>query len=252
MLMITLVRNRQRRHVRSGNQEVWRSLSFEEQSASDDSVPLAGGFGFLVALDELRLPPGESTEPHSDAEAEVLTYVYKGALSQDDTNGNSGVIHAGEFQVMSTGRRIRHRETNASRSDWAHVFRVSLRPSQAGIDCERVHKRFTEAQRRNVFCVVASPDGRRGTLRIHQDASVYSAIVDPGHHLIHELATGRMAWLHVVCGEVICVDIVLTQGDGVGVTDQRSVSLTVQEDTEMLLVDLGPANLPPWQKALGS
>jgi len=241
--MLKLLRKSQRRHVRRGKHEVWHSLF-----AEDLPGPLAGGFGFLLAFDELRLPPGDSTEPHREDEVEIVTYVYKGALSHEDTVGNSGVIHAGEFQRMSTGRRIRQKETSVSRTDWVHMFRMSLQPSQAGIDRAHDQKRFTAAQRRNLLCVVASPDGRKGSLRIHQDVLVCSAILDPGHHLVHELATGRTAWLHAVCGEATLNDIVLTQGDGVGVTNERSVSLTVQENTELLLVDLGPTNLRPWEK----
>jgi hypothetical protein len=186
----------------------------------------------------MRLPPGDSTALHSGAEVEMVTYVYKGAVSQEDTAGNSGVIHAGEFQRMSTGHRICHKETNASRSDWAHVFRISLRPSEVGLDRAQEQKRFTAAQRRNELCVVGSSDGRKGSLRIDQDALVCSSIVDPGHHLVHELLPGRSAWLHILYGEATLNDIVLTLGDGVGVTGEPSVSLTAQENTEILLVDL--------------
>lgn len=158
------------------------------------------------------------------------------------------MIHTGEFQRMSTGRRIQHKETSVSRTDSVHLFRISLRSAQAGLDRGHEQKRFTEAQRRNLLCVVASPDGRKESLRIHQDALVCSAILDPGQHLVHELTPGRTAWLHAVCGEATINDLVLTQGDGVGVTNERSVSLTVRENTEILLVDLGPADLRPWEK----
>jgi len=238
--MIELLRSSQRRHVRRGNHELWNCFFTEDHPGWR-----AGGFGSMVGFDELRLPPGDSTDPHCEGEAEIITYVYKGALSQQDTAGNSGVIHAGEFQRMSTGRRIRHKETSVSRTDWARMFRLSMRPSQAGIDRGHEQRRFTEAQRHNLLCIVASPDGRKGSLQIDQDVLVCSAILDPGHHLIHELAPGRSAWVHTVCGEATLDDILLTQGDSVGVTNERAVSLTVREDTEILLVDLGPANLRP-------
>jgi redox-sensitive bicupin YhaK (pirin superfamily) len=90
-----------------------------------------------------------------------------------------------------------------------------------------------------VLCIVASPDGRQGSLRIHRDALVCSSVLDPGHHLIHELLPGRTAWLHVICGEATFHDTILNPGDGVGVTIERSVSLTARESTEILLVDLG-------------
>jgi redox-sensitive bicupin YhaK (pirin superfamily) len=234
--MILLRRDTERRHVQCEKHDIW--LTFHPQALPD---PLAGGFGVLTVFDELRLPPGGGTVPHQGDEAESVSYVFRGALAHEDSTGSSGVIHAGEFQHMTTGSGIRHKETNASRTDWAHVFRISLRPPQAGLDCTHEHKRFVAALRRNMLCAVASRDGRKGSLRVHQDAIIYSGVLDPGHHVIHELNTGRSAWLHVLQGEATLNDIVLTRGDGVGVSLEPSVSLTAQESTEILLVDLGPA-----------
>jgi hypothetical protein len=140
---------------------------------------------------------------------------------------------------MTAGNGLRHSETNASRTDWAHVFQIGLRPWEAGIDSSHEQKRFSAAQRRGGLCVVASPDARKGSLRIHQDALMYSALLDPGQHVVHELSQGRRAWLHLVHGEVILGDVVLTAGDGAGFTGERAVSLTAREDAEILLVDLG-------------
>jgi redox-sensitive bicupin YhaK (pirin superfamily) len=243
--MITLRRNKDRYHLQRGKQEIWRTFY-----PQDHPSPIGDGFGSLVVLDEMRLSPGDSTGPYRGDEAEMLTYIYKGSLSQEDSTGNSGVIHAGEFQRMSMGHRIRHKERNASRSDWAHVFRISLRPSEVGLDWAHEQNRFTAAQRHSGLCIVASQDGRKGSLRIHQDALVYSSILDTGHHIFHELLPGRAAWLHIVHGEVTLNGIVLTRGDGVGVTNERSVSLTVYEGTELLLVDTIPnsARHHQWQE----
>jgi redox-sensitive bicupin YhaK (pirin superfamily) len=234
--MITLRRTTERRHHdQRGKHDIW--LTFYPQ---DHPGPLADGFGVLTIFNEMRLPPGGGTAHGLRDEAEIVTYVHKGALAQENSTGSSGVICAAEFQRMTTGRGIRHKETNASRTDWTHIFRISLRPSEFGLDCAHEQQRFTTAQRHNLLCVVASPDGRKGSLRIHQDALIYSSILDPGHHLVHELLTGRSAWLHIVYGEARLNDIVLTQGDGVGVTSEPSVSLTGKENTEILLVDLIP------------
>ena len=100
-------------------------------------------------------------------------------------------------------------------------------------------KRFSAADRRGALCVVASPDARRGSLRVHQDALLYSAMLSPGKHVVHELGQGRCAWLHLVEGEVTLGDVVLSTGDGAGVTAERAVSLTARVETEILLVDLG-------------
>jgi len=111
-------------------------------------------------------------------------------------------------------------------------------PSESELDCTHEQKFFSVAERRGVLCIVASPDGRKGSLRVHQDALIYSSILDVRQHLVHELPQGRIAWLHVVRGEATLGDLVLTTGDGVGVTGEPAVSFTAQEDTETLLLDL--------------
>ena len=232
--MITLRRAAERQHDRRRKHEVW--LTFDARDRAD---PLADGFGALEILDEDRLSPGAElpSRPHRDAE--IVTYVCSGALAYDDSVGRPGVIQAGEFQRTTWGRGSRQSETNASRTDWAHVFRLWLRPSEAGLEPGREQKRFSTAERRGGLCVVASPDARRGSLRLHQDALLYSALLGPGKHVVHELREGRSAWVHLVEGEITLGDLVLSSGDGAGLTAERAVSLTAREETEILLVDLG-------------
>jgi hypothetical protein len=104
------------------------------------------------------------------------------------------------------------------------------------------------AERRGLLCVVASPDGRTGSLHVHQDIRIYSTLLDAGQHVVHELRPGRGAWLHVVSGEATLGDLVLGTGDGVGLSGEPAVSFTAREATEILLVDLPappqPAILP--------
>jgi quercetin 2,3-dioxygenase len=231
--MITLRRAKDRRHERRRKQESW--LTFDPRDGPD---PLDLAFGCLEILGEHWLPPGASVA-HPRQDAEIVTYVREGALAYANSMGRSGVIHTGEFQHMTARREIRHRETNVSRSDWAHVFQIWLRPSEAGLAPGQEQKRFSAAERRGVLRVVASSDGRRASLRIRQDAVLCSAILDPGQHVVHELAPGRSAWLHVVKGEVTLGEVVVGTGDGAGLSGERAVSLTARIDTELLLIDLG-------------
>jgi redox-sensitive bicupin YhaK (pirin superfamily) len=232
--MITLRRAAERHHDRRRRHEVW--LTFDGQDRTD---PLADGFGALEFLDEDRLSPGAELPGHPRREAEIITYVRGGALAYDDSSGRSGVIQAGEFQRMTARRGSHHSETNASRTNWAQVFQICLRPARAGLEPGNEQKRFSAAERRGGLCVVASPDGRRGSLRIHQDAVLYSALLRPGKHVVHELGEGRMAWLHLIEGEIALGDVVLSSGDAAGLTAERAVSLTARDETEILLVDLG-------------
>jgi redox-sensitive bicupin YhaK (pirin superfamily) len=232
--MITLRRAKERHYDQHRKQEVW--LTFYPRDRAD---PRADRFGPLESFSERRLPPGAiaSSTPHHDAE--IVTYVREGAVAYEDVPGRSGVIQAGEFQGTTAGRGIRRSEKNASRSNWAQVFQLLLAPSEPGLEPGYEQKRFSTAQRRGGLCVVASADERRGSLRIRQDALTYSALLEPGQHVVHELSPGRIAWLHLVKGEVKLGDIVLTTGDGAGVTAERAVSLTAQSEPEILLLDLG-------------
>ena len=232
--MITLRRAEERRHERRRQQDAW--LTFYPQ---DRVEAFAGGFAALEILDEHRLPPGAGLPHLPPRDAEIVTYVRQGTLANEDSTGRSDRLLAGEFQRLTTGGGLRHRETNASRTDWAHVFQIWLLPTRAGLEPGYEQKRFSAAERRGGLCVVASPNGRRGSLSIRPDAVVYSALLGPGKHVVHELSEGRSAWLQLVQGEVTLGDIVLTTGDGAGFTAERAVSLTAREETEILLIDLG-------------
>jgi redox-sensitive bicupin YhaK (pirin superfamily) len=124
--MTTLRRANERHHDRRRKKEVWHTFDPEDRADA-----LADGFGTLEILDEARLPPSVGIPRHAHRDAEIVTYVREGALAHEDSMGRSGVIHAGEFQRMTAGRGVRHRETNASRTDWAHVFQIWLRPRGA-------------------------------------------------------------------------------------------------------------------------
>lgn len=231
--MITLRRAKERRHIRRRTQEVW--FSFYPHGGED---PLADGFGALGTFNEDRLPPGAGVTLRPQHNAEIVTYVREGALAHEDSGGRSGVLHAGDFQRVSAGRGLRHSETNPSRTDWAHIFQMWLHPSQAGPRRDHEQRRFVTSERRGASLLVASPDGRGGSLGIRLDALIYSALIDAGGRFAHELAPGRGAWVHVVRGEVRLGQIVLATGDGAGVRAARLVSLEARPETEVLLIDL--------------
>jgi len=233
--MITLRKNNKRHLLQHGSQETRRTFNPQEPRRAGPD-----GFGILITFDDIRLPPNGVSKIRALGGFEIITYIYKGALAQEDSAGSSGVVFAGEFQRLVIGSGIRHKERNALRSDFTHLFRISLHPTEVGLDSAHEQKHFTFGQRHNLLCAIASTDGRQKSLRILQDAIFYSSILDPGRHLAYELSLGRSAWLHVINGEATMQDIILTEGDGVGVTIEPVVSLTATENTELLLIDLGP------------
>jgi redox-sensitive bicupin YhaK (pirin superfamily) len=232
--MLLLRRNGERRNIQSGKSTIW--LTFFPQGHADI---LSEGFGVVSILNEIRLQPGEGAAPEQVGETDLVTYAYKGAVALKNPEGRCIVVTAGEFQCMTIGRVPSHRAMNTSPTDPAHFFRMYLRllPSQHGLDSTEAPTRFTAAERRNMLCTVASPDGRKASLHIHPDAHVYSSILDSGQHIVYELRQGRRVWLHMIYGEGNVNGANLAQGDGVGIVDERSVSLTALENSEMLMVD---------------
>lgn len=200
--------------------------------------PFPQDFGPLVRLRDERLEPGRWMPRPARGDVEIVTYVREGGLAYDDSAGRSGVILAGELHRSSTGRGARRSERNLSRTEAAHVIQIALSGSEVRAT-PLEQRRFSRAERRDGLCIVASPDARRGSSRVYQDVRVYSALLEPGQHVVHELAEGRSAWLHLLEGEATLSDLVACAGDGVGVTIERCVSLTAREPTELLLLDLG-------------
>lgn len=139
---------------------------------------------------------------------------------------------------MTTAPGRLPRERNASQSEPAHFLRLALRPENRDAELVVEQRLFSVAERRGVMRLIASSDGRRASLRLHEDAAVHSTVLLDGQHIVHELAPGRCAWVHVVSGEITLDDYCLTTGDGIGVSGQPAVSFTARTDTEVLLVDL--------------
>ena len=234
--MFVLRTNTERQHIKSGKCDIWRTFYPEDHKSI-----FGGCYGILSVFNEICLPPGEETAPQSIDNTELITYVYKGAVVQKDSTRLSTVIHAGEFQCTAINHIFCHSMANALKADLVHIFRIHLHlgfPKDVGPDYANKPMRFTSAQRRNVLCAIASPDGFKGSHRIHPDARIYSSILDPGQHVVHEVLQGRKVWLHIVCGKAIVNGINMTSGDGLGITKEPSVSLTVQENTELLLIDM--------------
>jgi redox-sensitive bicupin YhaK (pirin superfamily) len=214
--------------------------STEENDRRETARTFSGsGFGRLERLDEHQLSVGARVPGYADSDSEIITYVRSGALAYRDSMGHSGLIRGGELERVSGGRRARRGERNAMRREEAHVFHIGLRSSDGREQCHHEQKRFSVAERRGGLCAVASPDARRGSLLLVQDVVLYSAMLGPGQHVVHELAPGRSAWLHVVEGEIRLADVALTTGDGAGVTLERALSMTAHAGTEILLLDLG-------------
>ncbi len=231
--MIILRRDKERLYLKQGNHESWSTFD-----AQDQANPHKDGFGLLESLEENRLPPSASVAPALCKESEIITYVIEGVLAFVNTTGSPGIINAGEFHRMTAGARIHHSERNASQSNWAHIFQLSLYSCRSEVTRTVEQKLFPVAKRRGALCIIASGDGRMGSLRLQQNVLIYSTILDAGQHLVYEIPQGRIAWLHIVRGKTTLGNFVLTTGDGAGIFAESAISFTADEESEILLLDM--------------
>lgn len=230
--MITLRRAQQRYDNRRGKEAAW--LTFYAQAADDE---LANGFGTLEALDEIRIAHSTTVKASTPRCPETVTYVVTGTLAYEGLLGHWGILRAGEFRCVAVPAGVQHGAANASLSDSTHLFQIGLQAKGAH-DPSEEQRRFSTADRQDRLCLVAAADTYGEALRLHQDASVYSALLHSGQHLVHELRSERRAWLHVVSGEVALNDLILTGGDGAGVSAERAVAFTARAPAEILLIDV--------------
>lgn len=226
--MIILRKSRDRVRTVHGGQETWRSFNEDNQD----------GFLSLEGLREEELAPGAEFEFRTPRDVEILTYVWQGALVLEGLPGRTVLLETGECHRSAAKTGMLHHGRNGSTFSPARVFQCFITPDRRVLQTPAETRRFPLAERRGVLRLLVSRSGRDSSLRLRQDAGVYSSILDPGHHLVHELAAGRGAWLHVVKGRIQLVDQMLETGDGASVTAEPAVSLTAREPSEILLFDL--------------
>lgn len=231
--MLRVRRAKERLHQRHGTHESWSTFHADELASN-----LAAQLAPLETLREVRLP-AQAVLSECRGPSEVITYVREGTVAFEDSTGRAGLIHAGQFQRMTAGPGVHFQETNPSPTRRAHVYQLWLALPRAGREQGHEVRLFSVAQRRGLWCVVASPDGRRGSLRLGQDTLLYSVILRAGQHLIQALPSGRSAWLHVVTGSLDVAGLEMETGDGVGFVAEPAVSVTCRAAAELLLLELG-------------
>jgi quercetin 2,3-dioxygenase len=217
--MITVRPGSERGHFDHGWLDTYHTFSFA--SYHDDRVQPAEGFG-----------------THAHRDMEILTWVLEGALEHKDSMGNGSVIRPGDIQRMSAGTGVTHSEFNPSRKELVHLLQIWLLPSQRGLTPGYEEKRFEPESRRSVLRLIAARDGRDGAVTIHQDADLWTALLEPTEAVRHPLAAGRHAWLHVARGAVTANGTNLEAGDDAAFSSESSVEVRATDRSEVLLFDL--------------
>ncbi|WP_119390135.1 pirin family protein [Taklimakanibacter lacteus] len=231
--MITHRKAKDRGHADFGWLDSHHSFSFGQYYD-----PEFMGFGALRVINDDRVAGGGGFDTHGHKDMEIVSYVLDGALAHRDSLGSGSVIRPGDVQLMSAGTGIRHSEFNASKTDPVHFLQIWIIPERQGLKPGYAEQHFPEADRLGRFRLIASPDGRAGSLKIHQDAAIHAALLEAGADLAQPLDARRRYWLQVAKGALDVNGEAVMEGDGLAIVKEESLSLAAKSKSEILLFDL--------------
>lgn len=236
--MITLRPALDRGHASHGWLDSWHSFSFADYYDEDHIH-----WGPLRVINEDRVEAGQGFGTHGHKNMEIISYVLEGSLSHRDSMGNETVIVPGEVQRLSAGSGIQHSEYNHEQAGQTHFLQIWLIPDRANLQPSYEQTAFSEADKRGRLRLVASPDGRAGSVTIHQDALLYAGLFDGAETADHAFAPDRIGYAHVVKGEVEINGRALKAGDALKFKDEPVLTIAEGKGAEVLLFDMADLKL---------
>jgi redox-sensitive bicupin YhaK (pirin superfamily) len=211
------------------------SYSFSFNTYHD---PAHMGFRALRVINEDVVMPGQGFGMHGHRDMEIVTYVISGALEHRDSLGNGDILRAGELQRMTAGTGIRHSEFNPSDNEPVHLYQIWLFPERPNLTPSYEQKAFDVREHGGPLRLVASPDGREGSLKIHQDARISLGTLEAEESLVLPIEPGRHGWVQVVRGSIAVNGHTLAAGDGAAASDETSLRFEVAQPSELIVFDL--------------
>lgn len=231
--MITVRRSNERGHFDHGWLNTYHTFSFDQYYD-----PRYMNFRNLRVINEDFVAAGRGFPKHGHRDMEIITYILEGALKHEDSMGNGSVIRPGDVQRMTAGTGVRHSEQNASDQERVHLLQIWILPNTVGLEPGYEQKAFSEDERRGRLRLIASEDGREGSVLVHQDVSVFASVLPAGQEVEHTIDQRRYAWIQVARGSVEVNGERADHGDGVSAFGESSLKIRATEDAEVLLFDL--------------
>lgn len=212
--------------------------SYHTFSFADYHDPAHMGFRQLRVINEDRVQPGQGFGTHPHRDMEIISYVLEGGLQHRDSMNNGSIIRPGDVQRMSAGSGVTHSEFNASDKELVHFLQIWLLPAERGIRPGYEQKSYSEAEKQGQLKLVASPDGRDGSVTVHTDARLYAGVFGAGERAAMGLAAGRHAWVQIARGAASVNGTPMKSGDGAAISDETELRVEGLEPSEVLVFDL--------------
>ena len=196
-------------------------------------------FGPLRVINEDRIAPGQGFGTHPHRDMEIVTYPISGAIEHKDSMGNGTVITAGEVQRMTAGTGVQHSEFNASKTDELHLLQIWLFPEQKDLQPGYEQTLFAREEKLDQLRLIASRDGRDGSVTVHQKVDIYASILRTDNELTHAVADTHKVFIQVISGSITANGEQLSAGDGLKVDNEAQMHIVSQTEAEFLLFDMG-------------
>jgi quercetin 2,3-dioxygenase len=232
--MLTIRRSDQRGHADHGWLNSYHTFSF-----ANYYDPAHMGFRSLRVINEDRVAPGKGFGTHPHRDMEIISYVLDGAIAHKDSMGNGSTIRPGDVQRMSAGTGITHSEFNPSDTEGVHFLQIWVLPDQAGLTPSYEQKDFGLVEKQDQLRLIASRDGRDGSVTVHQDMNLYATILTSAAPIAMDLQTDRHYWVQVVRGRATVNGELLATGDAIALSEEAHLSLRSDDQAEVLVFDLG-------------
>ncbi len=231
--MISIRRSKERGHFDHGWLNTYHTFSFDQYYD-----PRYMGFRSLRVINEDFVAAGRGFPTHGHRDMEIITYILEGALKHQDSMGNGSVIRPGDVQRMTAGTGVRHSEQNASNNERVHLLQIWILPNAENLTPGYEQKAFSEEERRGQLRLIASNDGREGSVRLNQDVSLFASILDGGQEVERTMDPGRYGWIQIAKGSISVNGERAEQGDGAVIVGESSLTIRTEEPAEILLFDL--------------
>ncbi|WP_443114158.1 pirin family protein [Herbaspirillum seropedicae] len=231
--MMEIRKANDRGHANHGWLDSYHSFSF-----ADYYDPRHMGFGPLRVINEDRVAAGQGFGTHGHRDMEIISYVLEGELAHKDSMGNGSVIRPGDVQRMSAGTGVRHSEYNHSQDGATHFLQIWIMPDRPGAEPGYQEAHFSAADKDGKLRLVASADGRDGSVSMNQDAQLYAGLFDGAQTAEYTLPPGRLGYVHVARGKISVNGQALEAGDAVKLSAVDRIEIGGGDKAEVLLFDL--------------
>ncbi len=208
-------------------------------SFADYFDPRQMGFGALRVINDDTIQPGGGFNTHPHRDMEILSYMINGAMAHKDSLGNGAVIRVDDIQWMTAGSGVQHSEFNPSKSEVTRLLQIWIKPRENGLPPSYGQKTFPKEQQEKPLQLLASADGREGSVTLQQEVAIYRGLMKEDEKLTFLIASDRQVWVQMVDGKLVTASgDNLKAGDGLAVTDEHELTLKASVSAEFLLFDL--------------